>query len=76
MPPLGHVRTLHTHNLTWQQIVNLYRLTLPDEEPLKPSWNVTPTHVMPLIRPAGNGRELVMAGWGLIPFLAEARSAR
>jgi putative SOS response-associated peptidase YedK len=23
---------------------------------------------MPIIRPAGNGRELVMAGWGLIPF--------
>jgi putative SOS response-associated peptidase YedK len=60
----------YTHNPTWQQIVNLYRLALPDEEPpgLKPSWNVAPTHVMPIIRPAGNGRELVMAGWGLIPF--------
>ena len=60
----------YTHNLTWSQIVNLYRLTLPDEEPpgLKPSWNVAPTHVMPIIRPAGNGRELVMAGWGLVPF--------
>lgn len=23
---------------------------------------------MPIIRPAGNGRELLMAGWGLIPF--------
>ena len=22
----------------------------------------------PIIRPAGNGRELVMAGWGLVPF--------
>jgi hypothetical protein len=46
-------------------IVNLYRLTLPDEEPpgLKPNFNVAPTHVMPIIRPAGNGRELVMAGW-------------
>ena len=60
----------YTHNLTWQQIVSLYRLTLPDGEPpgLKPSWNVAPTHVMPIIRPAGNGRELVMAGWGLVPF--------
>ena len=60
----------YTHNLTWSQIVNLYRLTLPDEEPpeLKPSWNVAPTHVMPIIRPAGNGRELVMAGWGLVAF--------
>jgi len=60
----------YTHNLTWSQIVNLYRLTLPDEEPpgLKLSWNVAPTHVMPIIRPAGNGRELVMAGWDLVPF--------
>jgi hypothetical protein len=24
--------------------------------------------VMPIVRPAGNGRELVMAGWGLVPF--------
>ena len=35
---------------------------------MRPSYNVAPTHVMPIIRPAGNGRELVMAGWGLIPF--------
>ena len=60
----------YTYKLTWAEIVNLYRLTLPDEEPpgLKPSYNVAPTQVMPIIRPAGNGRELVMAGWGLIPF--------
>ncbi|WP_428661363.1 SOS response-associated peptidase [Reyranella sp.] len=60
----------YTHNLTWEQIVNLYRLTLPDEPPeaLKKNFNVAPTTVMPIIRPAGNGRELVMAGWGLIPF--------
>ena len=59
----------YTHLLTWSQIVELYRLTLPDEPTeLKPSYNVAPTHVMPIIRPAGNGRELVMAGWGLVPF--------
>lgn len=23
---------------------------------------------MPIIRPAGNGRELMLAGWGLAPF--------
>jgi putative SOS response-associated peptidase YedK len=55
----------YTHLLTWEQIVNLYRLTLPDEEPkgFAPNYNV-----LPIIRPAGNGRELVMAGWGLVPF--------
>ena len=59
----------HTHLLTCSQIVELYRLTLPDEpQELRPSYNVAPTHVMPIIRPAGNGRELVMAGWGLVPF--------
>jgi len=59
----------YTHLLTWSQIVELYRLTLPDElKDLKPSYNVAPTHVMPIIRPAGNGRELIMAGWGLVPF--------
>lgn len=60
----------YTYKLSWAEIVNLYRLTLPDEEPadLRPSYNVAPTHAMPIIRPAGNGRELVRAGWGLVPF--------
>jgi putative SOS response-associated peptidase YedK len=60
----------YTYKLTWREIVELYRLTLPEEPPeaLRPSYNVAPTHVMPIIRPAGNGRELVMAVWPLIPF--------
>jgi len=60
----------YTYRLAWQDIVALYRLTLPDEPPdaLKPNYNVAPTNVMPIIRPSGNGRELVMAGWGLVPF--------
>ena len=60
----------YTYKLRWEEIVNLYRLTLPDEPPerLKPSYNVAPTDVMPIVRPAGNGRELVLAGWGLVPY--------
>jgi putative SOS response-associated peptidase YedK len=61
----------YTHKLSWKQIVELYRLTLPEEPPENfggPSYNVAPTHVMPIIRPAGNGRELLMATWGLVPF--------
>jgi putative SOS response-associated peptidase YedK len=48
----------YTFKLTWAEIVNLYRLTLPDEEPpgLKPSFNVAPTQVMP-IRTAPTYRE-------------------
>ena len=37
-------------------------------EGLRESFNVAPTHLMPIIRPAGNGRELVIAKWGLVPF--------
>jgi putative SOS response-associated peptidase YedK len=61
----------YTHNLTWSEIVALYRLTLPEEPPEKfvgQSYNVAPTHVMPIVRPAGNGRELMMAAWGLVPY--------
>jgi putative SOS response-associated peptidase YedK len=34
----------YTYKLTWEQIVTLYRLTLPEEPPerLKPSYNVAP----------------------------------
>jgi putative SOS response-associated peptidase YedK len=38
------------------------RCQMRNRRGLKPSYNVAPTHVMPIVRPAGNGRELVMAG--------------
>jgi len=66
----------YTHKLTWAEIVKLYQLTLPDQEParFKPSYNVASTDVMPIIRPAGNGRELLMAKWGLIPWWTKPES--
>ena len=64
----------YTYKLTWQQIVNLNRLTLP-EEPLKdlrpPAYNVAPTDLMQIVRPAGNGRKLVVVKWGLVPYWAK-----
>ena len=35
----------YTQNLTWGEIVDLYRLTLPAEAPVqvKPNYNVAPT---------------------------------
>ncbi len=61
----------YTYKLSWKQIVKLYRLTVPDE-PLEnlrpPAYNVAPTDLMPIVRPAGNGRELVVAKWGLMPW--------
>jgi hypothetical protein len=67
----------YTHKLTWAEIVKLYQLTLPDEEPpgFKASYNVAPSDVMAIIRPAGNGRELLMAKWGLIPWWTKPESA-
>jgi putative SOS response-associated peptidase YedK len=64
----------YTHKLSWKQIVELYRLTMPEQPPenfIGESYNVAPTHVMPIVRPAGNGRELVMATWGLIPYWSQ-----
>ena len=49
---------------SWKQIVELYRLTMPEEPPENfkgESYNVAPTDVMPIVRPAGNGRELVFS---------------
>jgi len=60
----------YTHDLTSGQIVHLYRLTLPEAPPsnFRPNYNVAPTDAMPIIRPIeGGGRELVVAGWSLVP---------
>jgi putative SOS response-associated peptidase YedK len=68
----------YTHKLTWKQIVELYRLTLPEEPPENfkgESYNVAPTDVMPIVRPAGNGREVLMARWGLVPFWSKPEEA-
>ena len=50
----------YTLNKTFGGIVDLYRLTLPEEEPknpegkslVSPNFNVAPTTVMPIIRAA------------------------
>ena len=68
----------YTHKLSWKQIVELYRLTLPQEPPegfVGESYNVAPTNVMPIVRPAGNGRELIMARWGLVPYWSKPEQA-
>ena len=50
----------YTHLLTWSQIVELYRLTLPEEPPdqLKANYNVAPTTVMPIC-----GQPVTAASW-------------
>ena len=46
-----------------------FRITAPMPN-WPPNYNVAPTHVMPVIRPIGGGREIVMMEWGLIPFFS------
>jgi putative SOS response-associated peptidase YedK len=43
-----------------------FRITAPMPN-WPPNYNVAPTHIMPVIRPVGGGREIVMMEWGLIP---------
>lgn len=58
-----------TFDYTWQEIYDLYQLTLPFlESNLQPSWNVCPTQIVPIIRRKDEGgRVAEMARWGLIP---------
>lgn len=65
----------YTYKLTWEEIVALYRLTLPDEPPegLRESFNVAPAHQMPIIRPAGNWRDRSVEPG---PVLVKARAGR
>lgn len=64
-----------TNQLTWRQIVELYRLTA-DPGAQDPGWhprfNAAPTQRLPVVRnDAGGARELVLMRWGLVPFWAK-----
>jgi putative SOS response-associated peptidase YedK len=51
---------------------------MPEEPPENfkgESYNVAPTDVMPIVRPSGNGRELLMAKWGLLPYWSKPEQA-
>jgi putative SOS response-associated peptidase YedK len=63
----------YTHRYTWQQIVELYRLSEPAVAPndFRPRFNIAPTQTAPIVRERGGRRELVMMRWGLIPFWAK-----
>jgi putative SOS response-associated peptidase YedK len=57
-----------------EAIRDLFRITAPLPN-WPPSWNVAPTHVMPVIRPtdirlADGGREIALMEWGLVPFFS------
>lgn len=41
--------------------------TLLDASELKPRYNISPSQGVPIVRDIGNGRELALARWGLVP---------
>ena|SRR6266481_4538058 len=63
----------YTHRYTWQQIVELYRLTEPAVAPndFVPRYNIAPTQMAPVVRDRDGRRELAMLRWGLIPYWAK-----
>jgi putative SOS response-associated peptidase YedK len=55
-----------TNQITWSELVRLYRIH--DKQPalnFRPRYNVAPSQDIPIVRPADDGRELVLARWGL-----------
>jgi putative SOS response-associated peptidase YedK len=59
-----------TQAYTWEQLVRLYRLTMPPVN-TQPSYNVCPTDQVDVILPAadGGGRDFARMRWGLVPLL-------
>ena len=59
-----------TYKLTWEELVQLYRLTL-DQPPrnTEARYNVCPTDPVDTIVGRDGRRELVSMRWGLIPIL-------
>jgi SOS response associated peptidase (SRAP) len=53
-----------------EAIRDLFHITAPLPN-WPPSYNVSPTHIMPVIRPIDGGRELAMMEWGLVPFFSK-----
>jgi putative SOS response-associated peptidase YedK len=57
-----------TYQLTWPELVRLYRLTLdtPARNP-QPRYNVCPTDTIDAVIERERKRELVPMRWGLVP---------
>ena len=56
-----------TQAYTWQELVALYRLTVPALN-LQPRYNIAPTTTIDAVIPRGGGQlEFVRMRWGLIP---------
>lgn len=59
-----------------QALIDFFEVdqTLVDASALQPRYNIAPSQDVPIVRDSGNGRELVLARWGLVPHWSkEAR---
>lgn len=57
--------------MSWADLVRLYEITTQvAARSLRPSYNIAPTQIVPIVRRTRDGadRELATARWGLIPF--------
>ncbi|MGF1629163.1 MAG: SOS response-associated peptidase [Kiloniellaceae bacterium] len=60
-----------TNQITWQELVRLYRIHDQPALNLRPRYNAAPSQDIPIVRPADDGREVVLARWGLVPSWAK-----
>lgn len=60
-----------TNQITWRELVDLYRIHDQPALNLRPRYNVAPSQDIPIGRPLDDGREIVIARWGLVPFWAK-----
>jgi putative SOS response-associated peptidase YedK len=60
-----------TNQITWQELVELYRIHDQPALNLRPRYNVAPSQEIPICRPANGVREIILARWGLVPFWAK-----
>ena len=61
----------YTQLLTWQELVELYRLTDVVAPNLPARYNIAPTQAVPVVRQETGGRRLAQLRWGLVPAWAK-----
>jgi putative SOS response-associated peptidase YedK len=60
-----------TNQITWRELVELYRIHDQPALNLRPRYNVAPSQDIPIVRPADDGREVAIVRWGLVPYWAK-----
>ena len=70
-PPVCVRYTLHKTDAALAAIAKALGRKLPPPEWVQPRFNVTLTHVMPVVATAADGPEVRAMMWGLVPFYAQ-----